>query len=101
MQDRLIIIVMPFIFLLFYYGTYEFAKRYSGFQTIFILIYSLSDLLMPVFTAIVLAYLLEGIISKIEKFTMMKTKIKLGIIKSNTHRKIEKIKKNMIVNIEM
>ena len=40
MQDRLIIIVMPFIFLLFYYGTYEFAKRYSGFQTIFILISS-------------------------------------------------------------
>lgn len=38
MQDRLIIIVMPFIFLLFFYGIYEFAKRYSGFQTIFIVI---------------------------------------------------------------
>lgn len=34
----------------------------------FILIYSLSDLLMPVFTSIVLAYLLEGIVGKAEKF---------------------------------
>ncbi|MDD5410874.1 MAG: AI-2E family transporter [Methylobacter sp.] len=32
----------------------------------FVLIYSLSDLLMPVFVAIVLAYLLEGLISKAE-----------------------------------
>ncbi|MDP2902317.1 MAG: AI-2E family transporter [Methylovulum sp.] len=34
----------------------------------FVLIYSLSDLLMPVFTSIVLAYLLEGIVGKAEKF---------------------------------
>ena len=32
----------------------------------FVLIYSLSDLLMPVFIAIVLAYLLEGVVNKIE-----------------------------------
>jgi putative permease len=32
----------------------------------FVLIYSLSDLLMPVFVSIVLAYLLEGLISKAE-----------------------------------
>ncbi|MDD1605864.1 MAG: AI-2E family transporter [Methylococcaceae bacterium] len=32
----------------------------------FVLIYSLSDLLMPVFVSIVLAYLLEGIIRKVE-----------------------------------
>ncbi|MGZ4156691.1 MAG: hypothetical protein ACXVED_06000, partial [Bacteroidia bacterium] len=38
MQDRLIIIVMPFIFLLFFYGAYELVKRYSGFQIIFIVI---------------------------------------------------------------
>lgn len=37
MQDRLIIIVIPFIFLLFFYGTYELVKRYSGFQIIFLL----------------------------------------------------------------
>ena len=54
----------------------RFLPNYDAFSlalsitVIFILIYSLSDLLMPVFTAIVLAYLLEGIISKIEKFTM-------------------------------
>jgi len=35
--------------------------------TSFILIYSLSSLLMPVFTSIVLAYLLEGIVAKAEK----------------------------------
>lgn len=34
----------------------------------FVLIYSLSDLLMPVFISIVLAYLLEGLVVKIEKF---------------------------------
>lgn len=33
----------------------------------FVLIYSLADLLMPVFIAIVLAYLLEGLVGKIEK----------------------------------
>lgn len=33
----------------------------------FILVYSLSDLLMPVFASIILAYLLQGIVSKIEK----------------------------------
>lgn len=33
----------------------------------FVLIYSLSDLLMPVFVSIVLAYLLEGLVSKVEK----------------------------------
>jgi putative permease len=33
----------------------------------FALIYSLADLLMPVFIAIVLAYLLEGLVGKIEK----------------------------------
>ncbi|MDO9105030.1 MAG: AI-2E family transporter [Methylovulum sp.] len=38
--------------------------------TSFILIYSLSDLLMPVFTSIVLAYLLEGIVGKAEKAKM-------------------------------
>ncbi|TSA39675.1 MAG: AI-2E family transporter [Methylococcaceae bacterium] len=54
----------------------RFLPNYDAFSlalsitVIFILIYSLSDVLMPVFTAIVLAYLLEGIISKIEKFTL-------------------------------
>ena len=33
----------------------------------FVLIYSLSSLLMPVFVAIVLAYLLEGLVGKVEK----------------------------------
>ena len=33
----------------------------------FVLIYSLSDLLMPVFDSIVFAYLLEGLVIKIEK----------------------------------
>lgn len=33
----------------------------------FLLIYCLADLLMPVFIAIVLAYLLEGIVNKVEK----------------------------------
>jgi putative permease len=33
----------------------------------FVLIYSLSDLLMPVFVSIVIAYLLEGIVNKSEK----------------------------------
>ncbi len=37
MQDRLIIIAMPMIFLLFFYGIYELIKRYSLLQTIFIL----------------------------------------------------------------
>lgn len=37
MQDRLIIIVMPFIFLLFFYGLYSVAKRYSFLQIFFIL----------------------------------------------------------------
>ena len=36
----------------------------------FVLIYSLSDLLMPVFTSIVLAYLLEGVVGKAEKTKM-------------------------------
>lgn len=36
MQDRLIIIVIPFIFLVFFYGMYELAKRSSGFQFVFI-----------------------------------------------------------------
>lgn len=36
----------------------------------FVLIYSLSDLLMPVFVSIVLAYLLEGLISKAESMRM-------------------------------
>jgi len=36
----------------------------------FVLIYSLSDLLMPVFVSIVLAYLLEGIVSKVESMKM-------------------------------
>ncbi len=35
MQDRLIIIVMPMIFLLFFYGIYELVKKYSILQTIF------------------------------------------------------------------
>lgn len=37
MQDRLIIIAMPFIFLLLFYGTYELVKRYSGMQWLFVL----------------------------------------------------------------
>jgi hypothetical protein len=37
MQDRLIIIVIPFIFLLFFYGTYELVKKSSFAQGIFIL----------------------------------------------------------------
>ncbi|MGZ4970805.1 MAG: AI-2E family transporter [Methylobacter sp.] len=36
----------------------------------FVLIYSLSDLLMPVFISIVLAYLLEGLVSKAESMKM-------------------------------
>ena len=36
----------------------------------FVLIYSLSDLLMPVFVSIVLAYLLEGLVSKLESMRM-------------------------------
>ena len=36
----------------------------------FVLIYSLADLLMPVFISIVLAYLLEGPVSKIEKLNV-------------------------------
>jgi putative permease len=36
----------------------------------FVLIYSLSDLLMPVFVSIVLAYLLEGLIGKAENLMM-------------------------------
>ncbi len=40
MQDRLIIIVMPFIFLLLFYWMYMLAKKYSGMQTIFILFVS-------------------------------------------------------------
>lgn len=37
MQDRLIIIVIPFIFLLLFYGTYELVKRYSGIRFLFIM----------------------------------------------------------------
>jgi putative permease len=33
----------------------------------FILIYTLSDILMPVFASVILAYLLQGIVSKLEK----------------------------------
>jgi putative permease len=36
----------------------------------FVLIYSLSDLLMPVFVSIVLAYLLEGLVAKAESMKM-------------------------------
>ncbi|MFI3156614.1 MAG: AI-2E family transporter [Methylococcaceae bacterium] len=36
----------------------------------FVLIYSLSDLLMPVFVSIVLAYLLEGLVGKAESMSM-------------------------------
>lgn len=36
----------------------------------FVLIYSLSDLLMPVFVSIGIAYLLEGIVHKAERFNM-------------------------------
>ena len=36
MQDRLIIIVMPFIFLLLFYGTYELCRNYSVAQFVFI-----------------------------------------------------------------
>jgi putative permease len=34
----------------------------------FVLIYSLSDILMPVFTSIVIAYLLEGLVAKAESY---------------------------------
>jgi hypothetical protein len=37
MQDRLIIIAMPFIFLLFFYGFYELVKRYASLQVVFVL----------------------------------------------------------------
>jgi hypothetical protein len=37
MQDRLIIIAMPFIFLILFYGTYEITKRYPAIQYVFIL----------------------------------------------------------------
>ena len=37
MQDRLIIIAMPFIFLLLFYGMYEITKRSSGAQYAFVL----------------------------------------------------------------
>lgn len=37
MQDRLIIIAMPFIFLVLFYGTYEITKRYSGARSVFAL----------------------------------------------------------------
>ncbi|MBA3705342.1 MAG: glycosyltransferase family 39 protein [Bacteroidetes bacterium] len=37
MQDRLIIIVMPLIFIVLFYGTYELVKRSAGAQFIFIL----------------------------------------------------------------
>ncbi len=40
MQDRLIIIVMPFIFLLLFYWMYMLAKRYTWMQTFFILFVS-------------------------------------------------------------
>ncbi len=33
----------------------------------FILIFNLSDILMPVFASVILAYLLEGIVGKLEK----------------------------------
>jgi putative permease len=36
----------------------------------FVLIYSLSDILMPVFASIVLAYLLEGLVTKAEKINL-------------------------------
>lgn len=37
MQDRLIIIVMPQIFLLFFYGIYELIKKYSTLQMVFLI----------------------------------------------------------------
>lgn len=37
MQDRLIVIVVPLIFLLFFYGIYELIKKHSLFQMIFML----------------------------------------------------------------
>ncbi len=37
MQDRLIIIAMPMIFLVMFYGVYELAKKSSAIQTIFLL----------------------------------------------------------------
>jgi hypothetical protein len=37
MQDRLIIIAMPMIFLVLFYGMYELVKNYSGLQFVFIL----------------------------------------------------------------
>ncbi|MGQ0827681.1 MAG: hypothetical protein ACT4ON_04740 [Bacteroidota bacterium] len=37
MQDRLIIIVMPLIFVVFFYGMYELVKRYLALQFMFVL----------------------------------------------------------------
>jgi len=37
MQDRLVVIVIPLIFLLFFYGIYELIKKYSFLQMIFML----------------------------------------------------------------
>ena len=41
MQDRLIIIAMPLIFTVLFYGMYELVKRSSGMQTLFILFASI------------------------------------------------------------
>lgn len=41
MQDRLIIIAMPLIFLVLFYGMYELVKKYSMLQTVFILFASI------------------------------------------------------------
>ena len=37
MQDRLIIIVMPFIFIILFYGMYELTKQYPGIQYAFVI----------------------------------------------------------------
>ena len=37
MQDRLIIIVMPFIFIVLFYGVYELTKKFPGIQYAFVL----------------------------------------------------------------
>lgn len=54
MQDRLIIIAMPFIFLLLFYGTYEITKRSSGAQYAFV-IFSTFMLLVTISKTFVIA----------------------------------------------
>ncbi|MDF2435971.1 MAG: hypothetical protein K0Q95_347 [Bacteroidota bacterium] len=54
MQDRLIIIAMPLIFLVLYFGAYELAKRSAATQTL-LLIFSVCMLLITVGKSTILA----------------------------------------------